>query len=76
MGLFEVVALIGVGIFIIGGIAFLIAAFRTSFLWGVGCLFLSPISVLYLIFHWRDAKLPFFIQVVGIVMIVSGTFVP
>jgi hypothetical protein len=69
----EILMFIGLGIFILGGIAFLIAAFRTSVLWGFSCLFIAPVQIIYLVGHWDDAKKPFFIQIVGAaVMCVSA----
>ncbi len=69
----EVLAYIGIFILIIGGIGFLIAAFRTSILWGLACLLISPVSIIYLILHWSEAKNPFFLQLVGLaIIIVSG----
>lgn len=76
MGLHEILTIIGVGIFILGGVSYLIAAFRTSLLWGFGCLLVAPVAILYLIFYWNDAKKPFAIQVLGMIVIASGTYGP
>jgi uncharacterized membrane protein len=57
---------------LIGGIGMLIAAFKTSFLWGLGCLLIAPVSVVFLITHWGDAKNPFFLQITGLVMVFIG----
>jgi uncharacterized membrane protein len=70
----EIFQIIGLGIFILGGIAFLIAAFRTSIIWGLGCLFIAPISILYLFCHWGDAKKPFLIQVIGGFVIFASAY--
>jgi len=56
---------VGLGIFIIGGIGLLIAAFRTSILWGLTVLFVAPVAIIYTIFRWQDAKGPFKIQLFG-----------
>jgi len=61
----EFVLYVGFGIFVLGGIGFLIAAFRTSILWGLAVLFIAPVAILYLIVHWQDAKGPFKMQVFG-----------
>jgi len=69
----EIILLMGLGIFIIGGIGFLIAAFKTSILWGLGCLFIAPIQIIYLFFHWNSAKKPFLLQLTGgVVMLFSA----
>ena len=61
----EIVFYVGLGIFIIGGIGLLIAAFRTNILWGLAVLFIAPAAIIYLILHWQDAKGPFKTQVFG-----------
>lgn len=57
---------LGIFVLIIGSIGFLIAAFKNSILWGLGCLLFSPVSLIFLILHWHDAKNPFFLQLIGI----------
>ncbi|WP_105199599.1 MULTISPECIES: hypothetical protein [unclassified Pseudoalteromonas] len=70
----EIMAFIGIVIFLIGGIGFLIAAFKTNILWGLACLFISPVSIIYLILHWSEAKNPFFLQLAGLaVVLFSGS---
>lgn len=66
-------AYLGIAIFIIGGIGTLIAAFKTSVLWGLGCLFIAPISLIFLFLHWDVAKNPFFLQVIGIALAFFGS---
>ena len=69
----EIMALIGVLVILIGGIGFLIAAFRTSIIWGLACLIISPVSIIYLILYWPEAKNPFFIQLAGLaILLVAG----
>jgi hypothetical protein len=72
------VALICLGaiLFIIGVIGMLIAAFNTSLLWGLGCLLVTPVYFVFLIVHWGDAKNPFFLQVIGLIMITIGGGLP
>ena len=55
----ELILYLGLAVFFIGGIGFLIAAFRTSILWGLAVLFIAPVAIVYLIVHWQDAKGPF-----------------
>ncbi len=56
----------GVGLLLLGGVFFLIAAFRESLLWGLGVLFLPIVPLIFLILHWQRAKGPFFIQLYGL----------
>jgi len=65
---------LGLIVVIIGSIGFLIAAFKNSILWGFGCLLLPPISIIFLILHWHEAKNPFFLQLIGIAMMFAGSF--
>jgi len=62
----EMLAYIGFGIAIIGGLGLLIAAFKESVMWGLGCLLFSPVSLIFLLLHWSEAKNPFFLQLAGV----------
>ena len=64
---------LGFVVLLIGAIGFLIAAFKTSLLWGLGCLLLSPISLVFLVLYWQDAKNPFFLQLIGIFIVFLGS---
>ena len=64
---------LGFAIIIIGAIGFLIAAFRNSILWGLGCLLFSPISIVFLILYWQEAKNPFFLQLIGLGVVFLGS---
>ncbi len=59
---------------LVGSILFLIAAFRESILWGLGCLFISPLSLIFLIVHWSKAKNAFFVQVIGLLLMAAGYY--
>jgi hypothetical protein len=41
---------------------FLILAFQESVLWGIGCMCVPLVWLIYLIQHWDEAKRPFFVQ--------------
>lgn len=64
---------LGFAIIIIGAIGFLIVAFRNSILWGLGCLLFSPISIVFLILYWQEAKNPFFLQLIGLGVVFLGS---
>ena len=64
---------LGFAVILIGAIGFLIAAFKNSILWGLGCLLFSPISIVFLILYWQDAKNPFFLQLIGILIVFLGS---
>ena len=67
----EIIFYVGLGLFVIGGIRLLIAAFRTSVLWGIAVLFITPAAIIYIAFRWQDAKGPFKIQILGF-LIMTG----
>ena len=64
---------LGLAVFILGGIGLLITAFKQSLLWGLGCLLLYPVSIIFLILNWNEAKNPFFLQLIGIGIIFLGS---
>ncbi len=67
-----VLAYIGAFIFILGAIGTIIASFKVGFLWGIGCLLLAPVSLIFLVLHWDVAKNPFFLQLIGIALAFVG----
>jgi len=70
----EIILYVGLGILIVGGIGLLISAFRTGIFWGLAVLFIAPVALIYLIVHWQDAKGPFKLQVVGILIIAVAAY--
>lgn len=70
----EILFYLGLFVFIIGGIGTLIAAFKTSIWWGLGCLLVAPVSLLFLVMNWGVAKNPFFLQLFGVGIMLSGSY--
>ncbi len=68
----AILMVVGLIIAFVGAIMFLVTAFRASVLWGLGCLFVHPVSLIFLIIHWREAKKPFGIETLGLVLAVIG----
>jgi hypothetical protein len=66
---------IGFAMMLVGAIRILISAFRTSILWGLGCLFLPFCALIYLIVHWEDAKSGFFLKLKGVSVLILGLLV-
>ena len=56
---------LGLVLLVIGGIWFIIAAFKEGLLWGLGVLFVPFVSLGFLILGWPEAKRPFFLQLAG-----------
>ncbi|MEI8669936.1 hypothetical protein P4S65_17980 [Pseudoalteromonas sp. B131b] len=68
----EVLSIIGIIIVVVGGIFLLIETFRESILWGIGCILISPISLLFIVLHWDVSKKPVVIQIVGLIIMFFG----
>lgn len=68
--------IIGLGLLIslIGGIWFLVEAFKESVLWGLGCLLCGIVSLIFLIQFWRAAKRPFLLSLLGNALCFGGAF--
>jgi hypothetical protein len=61
---------IGIVFILFGGIYFVIIAFKKSLLWGIGCILIYPISLIFLIIYWKETKKTFLIQLIGIGIII------
>lgn len=57
---------------LVGGIWLLVAAFKTSVLWGVLSLLVPFASLVFVCKNWDVSKKPFLIQVGGIALIILG----
>lgn len=66
-----IVLFIGAIVSLIGGIWFLVVAFRQTVWWGLGCIFIPFVSLVFLIMHWGDAAKPFFVSLLGSAIIVA-----
>jgi hypothetical protein len=57
----------------IAGIWFLIVAFQEDVWWGLGCLFVPFVSLIFLFAHWEEAKRPFLAELAACVPLLLGT---
>ena len=72
-----IIFIIGAIISVIGGIWFLVAAFRQTIWWGLGCIFIPFVWLIFLILHWGDAKKPFFVSLLGgVIIAVAAILMP
>ena len=71
----AVIAILGIAIAFFGGLWFLVAAFRESIWWGLACLFIPIVSLFFLVVHWPQARKPFLLQLLGIVIIAVAIIV-
>lgn len=63
---------IGYLVALVGGIWILVLAFRKSVWWGLGSLFIPFVGIVFAIMNWTEAKVPFLIEVGGVVLIFIG----
>jgi hypothetical protein len=73
-GFGGILVIFGLIIFVVGGFWFLVRAFTESVLWGLAVLFVPIVCVFFLIVHWQNAKHPFFVQLLGVAVMLLGTF--
>lgn len=69
----DFIAIIAVLIILVGGILFLIESFKESIIWGLACLFISPVALAFTVLHWDVAKKPFLMQLIGLGLLLMGT---
>lgn len=48
----QVLFFLGVAITAVGGIWFILVTFQESVLWGIGCIFIPFVSLIFLVMHW------------------------
>ena len=59
---------------LVGGIWFLVVAFQESVLWGLGCLLVPFVAIIFLIMHSDKALKPFLVQLVGLLPYGAGVY--
>lgn len=62
----------GLVLLFVGWFLLIRAAFRQSAWWGIGCLLLAPVKLVFLVRHWADARTAFFRITTGVVLISVG----
>jgi len=65
---------IGGIIMFIGGIWMLIEQFRSGILWGLACMFIPFVALIWLILHWQEGRRPFATSLGGMAVFVVGMF--
>lgn len=64
--------ILGIAACVVGGLWLLITAFQESVGWGVACLLLPIVSLIFVFLHWEDAKKPFLIGLAGNLLLIAG----
>lgn len=68
-----VLVILGAIIALVGSIWMLVEQFKTGILWGLACLFIPIVSLIWLIMHWEDGAKPFLVAVGGWALVLVGT---
>ncbi len=70
----ELLIWAALGLIVLGGLGLLLAAFKTSVLWGLLVLFIPPAAILFLILHWQAAKGAFQLQLLGLALVFAVSY--
>jgi hypothetical protein len=54
----------------LGGLWIVVLAWQKGILWGLGCLFLPVIQLIYVALNWKESKNAFFLQLSGIALLI------
>ena len=63
---------IGILIMVVGDVLFLSVAYKRSLWWFFGCLFLPPVSIVFLLLNLKTTFKPFVISFAGLVLACFG----
>ena len=61
-------ALIGVLLAVIGNLWIVVLAFRTGLLWGLGCLFVPLVGLVYCALNFRETWKPLVVAMIGLAL--------
>ncbi|MDT8389353.1 MAG: hypothetical protein RRC34_02475 [Lentisphaeria bacterium] len=65
---------IGVMVTSLGFFLFMMEAFKENMLWGLGCLIIAPLQLIFLLLYWDVAGKPFLIEAAGFALLCLGLF--
>lgn len=57
---------------LVAAVMIIIAAFRTSVLWGILCLVVPFCQLIFVVTHWQESKKAFVLYLVGIALVAIG----
>ena len=52
----------------------LVLQFQTSILWGLGCIFIPFVALIWLVLNWDEGKMPFLFSLVFGAIMIGGMF--
>jgi hypothetical protein len=65
--------IIGVIVALGGHIGIVLEAFKEGILWGLGCLLLPIVTLIFVVLHWSETKKPFLFAVLGNILCIAGS---
>jgi len=68
----TVLFFVGLIIGAISGLWILVLAFREGAMWGLACLLVPLVSLIFCLTHLTEAKIPLLMQIAAVVLIISG----
>lgn len=57
---------------ILGGLSILVKAFKENVGWGLGCLFIPILQLVFIFMHWNETRYVFYLQLVGAGSVLLG----
>jgi hypothetical protein len=69
-----ILSLVGGVVGLVGFIWLVVVAFKESILWGIGCLLVPCVGIVFAIMNWEKAKKPFLIGLGGSLLASVGSF--
>jgi len=69
----SILSIIGAVVALAGGIWLAVVAFKESILWGIGCLLVPCVALIFAIMHWDKAKKPFLVELGGALLCSIGS---
>jgi len=68
----RLILFVGLAICFVSYIWVLVIAFKKDILWGIGCLFISVLTLVFLILNWDTCKKAFLTFMVGLFIFLVG----
>ena len=71
----AILLIVGIITSLVGTIWFLTVAFQESIFWGLGCLFIPFVALIFLFTHWDTAGRPFLLQLAALAPLIFGQII-
>lgn len=68
-------AILGLLAMVLGGLWLLGQAFSINTLWGLGCMLIPPVAVAFVLTHWRQARDPLLLVLLGLAALVGAAVI-